>query len=81
MRLNMISVKAKDVPNDVFIYLPDEKLFFFVDDKEVFDNHTTFYHEIDITEDGLKEIDHTVDNDEMISVVYEYVVNPDIFWE
>ncbi len=52
MRLQTKKVKAKDVPTAVFIFLPKEKRFFFVDDYEHIGNKVILIFE-KIDKNGL----------------------------
>ena len=45
MRLDTIEVMAKNCPMDVFVYLPKEKRFMFIDDKDIFKDKVVLYFE------------------------------------
>ena len=45
MRLDTIEVMAKNCPMDVFVYIPKEKRFMFIDDKDIFKDKVVLYFE------------------------------------
>jgi len=53
MRLAHQIVKAKDLEPDCFIYLPDEKRFFWVDDIDYDGKKVIFYFEEGVNKTGL----------------------------
>ena len=72
MRLVTELVPAKFVPVDSFIYDKRKKRFFFVDDKDVEETHTTFYFEEGLSEKGISEYTWVVRNEENLIVVMQY---------
>lgn len=68
MRIQMMEVPAKELVEDVFIYLPIEQRFIFVDDIDHTDGDVIVYFEPDFDD----EIAFRFDEDEMIQVVSEY---------
>lgn len=80
MRLQTISIEAKDVPVDTFIFIPKENRFFFVDDKDHVGKKIIFYFEIDVEEE-IKETTYIVNQNKMIEVVSYYTINKDNFHE
>jgi len=55
MRLKTTLMAANMVQPDCFIYLEDEKRFFYVDDTEHDGNYCIFYFEEGVSERGLDE--------------------------
>lgn len=72
MRLSTKTIKAKDLPTDVFIYDELENLFFFVDDINHETDSVIAIHEIDIDENGVQTLTMEFDNEEDIKVVDDY---------
>jgi hypothetical protein len=71
-KLETVVLNAKDVPEDSFIYIPKEKRFFFVDDKQIEGSKTIFYFEDIENKSGF--IDHHIafGNYTKITVVSKY---------
>lgn len=78
MRLETIKIKAEDCPMDVFVYIPEKKRFFFVDNKDIEDTYTTLYFEPDGNPDTWTSLEF--ENDEIIECILHYQVNKDIFY-
>jgi len=70
MRLPIITMKAKDVKPDNFIYIPSEKRFFWIDDIDYEEKDVIFYFEesIDKTR-GLVSSTLSYDKNDNIYVV------------
>jgi len=47
MNFETRTLKAEDIPNNVFVYMPDKKMFFYVDGTDVEDQYTTLVFEPD----------------------------------
>jgi len=80
MRLELKAIKAKNCPNDVFIYNPTNKHFFYVDFVDVIGKETHLIHEIEITEKGIHELKLVIKNNEYIHVLSQYQVNEENFY-
>lgn len=74
MRLDTIEIMAKNCPMDVFVYLPKEKMFFFVDDKDVDSDGVTLYFE----ETMDKHFAYTCKKNTKLTIVSKYQVTPEI---
>lgn len=72
MRLETKTLKAKEVPVDCFIYVPEEGMFFWVDDFDHEDNYVTFYFEAGIEDVGIDE--HTIifEQDQELTIYNPY---------
>jgi len=80
MRLHTIEVMAQDLTHSVFVYIPKQKRFFFVDDFDVEEEFTTLYFEEDINEKGkIIESEIKFKNTEMLRVVSQYNINKEEF--
>ena len=73
MRLDTVRIKAKDLPCDVFLFLPEQNRFFFVDDLEVHEKSTILFFEPEADPDTWQSL--KVPNDQEFDVVAKYEVN------
>lgn len=72
MRLETKTLKAKEVTEDCFIYVPEEGMFFWVDDIDHEDNFVVFYFEAGIEDVGIDE--HTIifEQDQELTIYNPY---------
>ena len=71
-----ILIKAKEVTEGYFVYLPKENRFFLVDFIVHDKNRVELISEIDITENGIKEDIKKFHEDDLVCVLYNYKIEP-----
>ena len=76
MKLSTQIIQAEDLPVDVFIYLPDENRFFFIDDIDIIGDEVWIFSEF-LTESGIDPEILVVEFDTTFRVVNNYNVNND----
>lgn len=76
MRLQLMLVPAMHVPNDSFVYLPNENRYFYIDDIVTSGDTTTLIHEVELDENvGIKEVELKFKNLEELYVLMQYNCN------
>lgn len=81
MNLETIMLKAKEVPENVFVFLPKKKAFIYVDGIEYIDDKVIFIFEINLTEDGLGYVTSKHNENDLIRVVLDYNITEDMIIE
>lgn len=81
MMLDTIMLKAKEVPENVFIFLPKKKAFIYVDFIEYVDDKVIFIFEIDVIQDGLEYVMSKHNENDLIRVVLDYNITEDMIIE
>lgn len=69
MRLKHEIVKAKDIEPDCFIYLPNEKRFFWVDNIDHDGRKVIFYFEEGVDETGLVDYQIEMGENKKVKVI------------
>ena len=64
---------AKNCPMDVFVYLPKEKRFMFIDDKDIFKNEVVLYFE----ETPNNHYEYSCKKNTKLTIVSKYQVTPE----
>lgn len=78
MTLRTREILAKDLPVDVFVYLPAEKRFFFIDDLDVEEDSVTLYFEAN---GPLDEEIIELPLNKKCRVVEQYTVSPETLFD
>ena len=73
MRLETRVIQAEDCPVDVFVFMPKQNRFFFVDHIDIGERYTTLYFEP--TADPSDWVDIRFRNEEKIKIISYYSIN------